>query len=81
MAKKALLWLLSVAAATLVTTTFIKAQQTQSVTPQVLAGEDFGFRVEGVDRSTGLPAGRLVVRMNDEWVEVRFQAESRLLSK
>jgi len=36
------------------------------VTPTVLTGGDFGFRVEG-DRA-GTPVGELVVKVNGQWV-------------
>ena len=38
------------------------------VTPRVLSGGDFGFRVEGVKGET--PVGRLVVQVNGQWVPV-----------
>jgi hypothetical protein len=49
------------------------------VTPRVLAGGDFGFRVEGVKGDT--PVGRLVVQVNGQWVPVEVSsAVPRLLS-
>jgi hypothetical protein len=39
--------------------------------PRVISGSDLGFRVEG-QRSDGTPTGRLVVRINGQWVEARF---------
>lgn len=38
--------------------------------PVVLSGDDLGFRVEGMEGNA--PVGTLVVRVNDEWVEVKF---------
>lgn len=39
------------------------------VTPRVIAGADFGFRIEG--EQNGVPIGVPVVRINGEWVAVR----------
>jgi hypothetical protein len=39
----------------------------QPVTPTVISGADFGFRVEG--NRGGTPVGTLVVKMNGQWVE------------
>ena len=40
------------------------------VPPRVMTGEDVGFRVEGLrgDR----PVGKIVVRVNGEWVEAEI---------
>jgi hypothetical protein len=38
--------------------------------PVVISGDDIGFRVES-ERS-GTKVGRLVVRINGQWVEVEF---------
>ena len=38
---------------------------------RVITGSDLGFRVEGQNRD-GTPVGKLVVRMNGQWVEVGF---------
>ena len=38
--------------------------------PRVLSGADMGFRVEGALR--GVPAGRIVIRVNGEWVEPKL---------
>jgi len=37
------------------------------VTPRVMSGEDIGFRVEALRGAT--PVGRLVVKVNGQWVE------------
>ena len=37
--------------------------------PRVVSGDDFGFRVESIDRN-GRPVGRFVARVNGEWREV-----------
>jgi len=39
--------------------------------PMVVSGNDFGFRVEGQNGDTVI--GKLVVRVNGQWVEARFQ--------
>ncbi len=36
--------------------------------PAVISGADLGFRVEGMQR--GFPVGKLVVRIDGQWVEV-----------
>ena len=60
-------WVLSlVLVATLAS---IVTAQIQS-TPRVMSGDDFGFRVDGVDRITNVPFGQLVIRVKGEWVEV-----------
>jgi hypothetical protein len=38
--------------------------------PAVIAGNDIGFRVESHTGNT--PVGRLVVRINGQWVEAQF---------
>ena len=35
----------------------------------IMSGEDIGFRVEGWRGS--VPSGRLVIRVDEQWVEVR----------
>ena len=61
-------WLLSlVLVATLAS---IVTAQIQSTPPRVLSGDDFGFRVDGIDRITNTPFGQLVIRVKGEWVEV-----------
>ena len=37
--------------------------------PMVFSGSDFGFRVERIER--GVPTGRFVIRLDQEWVEVQ----------
>lgn len=46
--------------------TYAQAVMVKPVTPTVLTGGDFGFRVEG-DRA-GTPVGELVVKVNGQWV-------------
>jgi hypothetical protein len=38
---------------------------------RVISGNDLGFRVDGQQRD-GTPIGKLVVRMNGQWVEAGF---------
>lgn len=44
--------------------------QSQRQEQKVISGSDLGFRVERQDR--GGPVGRLVVRINGQWVEAGF---------
>ena len=52
-------------------TAALAVAQAQLPEPRVLSGDDIGFRVEGQDWS-GNPTGTLVVRINDEWLEVGY---------
>lgn len=45
---------------------------------RVISGDDLGFRVEGVD-SKGMPRGRIVVRVNGEWLDTGEEAVARLV--
>ena len=42
----------------------------EKVTPTVIAGENVGFRVEGLRGST--PVGRIVVMVKGRWVEAEI---------
>ena len=44
----------------------------------ILSGNDVGFRVEGHSGNT--PFGRLVVRVNGQWVDVDFAAGIKRLT-
>ena len=44
------------------------------VPPRVMTGSDIGFRVEGLRGDT--PVGRIVVRVNDRWVEAELAPPS-----
>jgi hypothetical protein len=46
---------------------------------KVLAGPDVGFRVEGLRGAT--PVGRIVVRVNDNWVEAELLAVPKLVTR
>jgi hypothetical protein len=65
MRKKVVTW---IGLALLMATTYVFAQSRQAQ-PQVISGNDVGFRVEGTD-FRGRPVGTWVVRMNGAWVEV-----------
>lgn len=41
------------------------------VAPTILAGENVGFRVEGL-RGGATPVGRIVVKVNGQWVEAEL---------
>jgi hypothetical protein len=49
---------------------YAQAIAVNPVTPAVLTGGDFGFRIEG-DRA-GTPVGELVVKVNGRWVAADF---------
>jgi hypothetical protein len=74
------LWLASLVAVAMLTSAVIFSQ---SRLPEreyrVLSGSDVGFRVEGTDPS-GRPLGRLVLRINGEWVEVAWGPSTRRLN-
>ena len=50
----------------------------RAVTPTVLSGPDVGFRVEA--QRAGTPVGRIVVRINGQWVEAEFGSSVRQLT-
>ena len=68
----AALWILSL----LVVASIVRAQsyRVNPVTPRVVSGADFGFRIEG--EQNGVPYGVPVLRMDGEWIAVRFGAPS-----
>ncbi len=45
--------------------------------PHVLSGNDIGFRVDGTNRLSGRPTGRIVVRLNGQWVEPAAPVKAR----
>ena len=47
--------------------------------PQIISGADFGFRVDSV-APDGTPTGKIVVRQNGQWVEVRVPTTARRLT-
>ena len=70
--------LVSVAALLLVvaaTWTTAPAVAVNRVALKVLAGENVGFRVEGL-RGGVTPVGRVVVKVNGEWVEAELAGSS-----
>ncbi len=68
----AILWVLSL----FVVTAAVKAQVFEMPRPlpepRIVAGPDFGFRIEA-DQS-GTPVGKLVVRVDGKWIEARVAA-------
>ena len=44
--------------------------------PQIISGADFGFRVDST-APDGTPSGKIVVRQNGQWVEVRLTVAAR----
>ena len=56
-----------------VATAWVAAQAVivNKVTPTVIAGENVGFRVEGL-RGGVTPVGRIVVKINGQWVEAEL---------
>jgi hypothetical protein len=46
--------------------------------PQIISGADFGFRVDAWDGDT--PIGKVVVRHEGQWVEVRISPSARRLT-
>ena len=62
----ALLWVLSL----LAVGTVVYGYAINPVTPRVIAGPEFGFRVEG--EQNGVPIGLPVLRIDGEWVPVKI---------
>jgi hypothetical protein len=54
---------------------YAQSLQVTPVTPTVISGADFGFRVEG--NRAGTPVGTLVVKMNGQWVEAELGGDGR----
>ncbi len=74
----ALLWVLSLLAVGTIgyaqTSGRAQVYMTNPVSPTVVAGPDFGFRIEG--EQNGVPVGLPVVRVNGQWVEVKIGSAS-----
>lgn len=51
-------------------TVLAQRRVTPPVESRILSGSDVGFRVEGVDPTTGGPTGTWMVRINGTWVEI-----------
>jgi len=66
----ALLWVLSLFAVASVAKAQVFEVPRALPEPRVVAGPDFGFRVEGDQRGT--PVGKLVVRIDGKWIEARI---------
>jgi hypothetical protein len=56
-----------------------QAVQPKPVVPNVISGNDIGFRMEG--QKGARPIGRLVVRINGQWVEAEFASGVKLITK
>jgi hypothetical protein len=56
-----------------------QAVQPRPVTPTVYSGADLGFRVVG--RKGAKPTGKLVVRIDGQWVDVEFAGGVMLITK
>ena len=56
-----------------------QAVQPKPVFPTVISGDDIGFRMESQKGSR--PTGRLVVRINGQWVEAEFAAGVKFITK
>ena len=69
----AVLWVLSL----LIVQSVVSAQwyPVNPVTPRVLAGPDYGFRIHG--EQNGVLVGKPVVRVDGRWVEVKVSYETR----
>lgn len=57
---------------------YAQAFRTEPVTPRVLSGADVGFRIEG--QRGGVPVGKVVVRIDGEWVAAEFGIGTRPLT-
>ena len=54
---------------------YAQSLQVTPVTPTIVSGADFGFRVEG--NRAGTPVGALVIKMNGQWVEAELGGGER----
>jgi hypothetical protein len=73
------LWVTSLVVVSEATSAFMRAQAPSQAPPpdaRVVSGADIGFRVESMNR-TGEAVGRLVIRVNGQWVPARFAGEVR----
>ena len=82
MRKVASFWIASLIGVALLASGLTSAQQIpplRPVDPTVLSGNDIGFRVDGYDRE-GRAQGRLVVRVNGQWLETSFTGGVRRIN-
>jgi hypothetical protein len=49
---------------------YAQVYATNPVTPKIVAGPDFGIRIDG--EQNGIPVGLPVVKINGQWVTVKF---------
>lgn len=76
MKSRRLFWMLVVMLSAMAASwSYAQSLRVDPVTPTVLSGPDFGFRVEG--NRGGTPVGALVVKMNGQWVEAEIGAVGR----
>jgi hypothetical protein len=54
---------------------YAQSLQVTPVSPTVISGADFGFRVEG--NRGGTPVGTLVIKMNGQWVAAEIGGDGR----
>lgn len=71
----AVLWVLSLLA--LKSVVSAQVYGINPVTPRVLFGQDFGFRIEG--EQNGAPVGVPVVRVDGRWIEVKVAGQTHRL--
>ncbi len=68
-------WMLSLlAVGTLASGQFLALQPLPE--PVIVSGDDIGFRLEGLLADT--PVGRLVIRIDGEWIETQATAKLQL---
>jgi hypothetical protein len=90
MRKSTLLWILAICAATTISAGVTAQVLSQPFAePRVLSGGDLGFRVEGhttesrINRKTSrtdqvsIVTGRLMVKVNGQWVEAEISGDLR----
>lgn len=65
----AVLWVFSLLAVVSVVKAQVFEQARPLPEPRIVSGPDVGFRIEA--DQNGTPVGRLVVRLNGKWIDVR----------
>ena len=77
MKRAVLLWITSLVLAAMATFSFAQGRLAK---PQMLSGNDLGFRIESVDLG-GKAVGTWMVRYDGNWVEVSSQGGIRRAAK
>ena len=72
-----LFWIVSLVVVAMATLAFAQGRLAQ---PQMLSGNDIGFRVESIDLG-GKAVGTWLVRYNGNWIEVSSQGGLRPATK